>query len=101
LCAADLRRVRAAHHRTQFEAFLSLCKVTANGLDVTPEVERRCTIKCIHNAPSTFKEALFAMWATTTADQAHEILSKPDVKVTNQKDKEQQLRKLKMVRRRL
>ena len=34
------------------------------------------------------------MWANKSAAQAHGILVKPDVKVTNQSDKDQQLPKL-------
>ena len=34
------------------------------------------------------------MWATKTPVQAFELLSRPDVNVTNQSDKELQLRKL-------
>jgi hypothetical protein len=81
--------------QTQFEAYLSLRTVTANGLDVTPDAERRCVITCIHNAPASFSEALTGMWATKTADQAYDVLVKPDVRVTNQSDKDVQLPKLK------
>ena len=80
--------------QTQFEAFLSLRKVTANGLDYTPEEERRCTVVPIHNAPVEFVSALLNMWASKTALEAHTVLVKPDVKVTNQKDKDMQLPKL-------
>ena len=79
---------------TQFEAFLSFRKVTANGLDITPLSERRDAIKCIHNAPQEFSTALRNMWGDKTAEQAYAILEKPDVKVTNQKDKDVQLPKL-------
>ena len=80
---------------TQFEAFLSFRKVTANGLDSTPEGEQRDTIVCIHNADPEFgPPKLRKMWADKTAEQAYAILEKPDVKVTNQKDKDVQLPKL-------
>ena len=80
---------------TQFEAFLSFRKVTANGLDSTPEGEQRDTIVCIHNADSEFDPPkLRKMWGDKTAEQAYAILEKPDVKVTNQKDKDVQLPKL-------
>ena len=81
--------------QTQFEAYLSLRTVTANGLDLTPDAKRRCVIKCIHNAPTSFSEALVGMWATKTAAEAYDILVKPDVRVTNQSDKDVQLPKLK------
>ena len=80
---------------TQFEAFLSFNKVTANGLDSTPEGEQRDTIVCIHNADPEFgPPKLRKMWADKTAEQAYAILEKPDVKVTNKKDKDVQLPKL-------
>ena len=82
-------------NRTQFEAFLSLRKVTAKGLDQADETERRCVIKCIHNAPAALKDALTDEWGSKTANEAYDVLKQPDVKVTNQSDKEIQLPKLK------
>ena len=35
-----------------------------------------------------------AMWAQRSPQEAHDLLASPDVTVTNQKDKEQQLGKL-------
>jgi hypothetical protein len=81
--------------RTQFEAFLSLRKVTAKGLDQADKAERRCAIKCIHNAPVAFEDALTAEWGSKTTDEAYAVLKQPDVKVTNQSDKDIQLPKLK------
>jgi len=80
--------------QTQFEAFLSLRTVTANGLESTLEDERRCVIKGIHNAFDNIDKNIIDMWANKTAEEAHEILSKPDVTVTNQSDKDAQLPKL-------
>ena len=68
--------------------------MSAAGLDFAPPAARRCTIACIHNAPGSFSEALVGMWGQKTAEEAHDILVKPDVRVTNQKDKEVQLPKL-------
>ena len=73
-------------------------KVTTAGLvPCSSEVElhARCQIKCIHNASDATAQVLIDMWAQTTADTAYDILSKPDVSVTNQRDKEVQLPKLK------
>ena len=53
-------------------------------------MDRRST----DNAPAAFSEALIGMWAKKTASEAHDILVKPDVKVTNQSDKDVQLPKL-------
>ena len=41
-----------------------------------------------------FQDALTAEWSTKTADEAYEVLKQPDVKVTNQRDKDVQLPKL-------
>ena len=53
-------------------------------------------IICIHNADSEFDPPkLRKMWGDVTVDQAHTVLARPDVTVTNQKDKDMQLPKLK------
>ena len=81
---------------TQFEAFLSFRKITASGLGPTPLTERRDAIICIHNADSEFDPPkLRKMWGDVTVDEAHAVLASPDVTVTNQKDKDVQLPKLK------
>ena len=79
---------------TQFEAFLSMRKVTAAGLGFAEEAERRCSITLIHHAPQSMARALVEDWGNKTAQEAYEVLKRPDVKVTNQKDKEVQLPKL-------
>ena len=80
---------------TQFEAFLSFRKVTASGLGPTPLSERRDAIICIHNADLEFDPPkLRKMWGEKTADEAHAVLARPDVTVTNQRDKDVQLPKL-------
>jgi hypothetical protein len=80
--------------QTQFEAFLSMRKVTENGLETAPAAEQRCVIKCIHNAFPGIKDGIIDMWTGKTAQEAHAILAKPDVTVTNQSDKDVQLPKL-------
>ena len=80
---------------TQFEAFLSLRKVTVEGLSSTPEAERRCTVTCIKNAPKAFGAALIEEWEHKTSEEAYDILAQTDVKVTNSADKDVQLPKLK------
>ena len=92
LVLADLSYI--SRFWTQFEAFLSLRKVTKKGLEPAAEADRRCVIKCIHNAPSSFEGMIIGMWAGKTAEEAHDILAKPDVTVTNQSDKDVQLPKL-------
>ena len=64
------------------------------GLEPATPAERRCEVVPIVNANSIIAEGLYAIWATKTPAQAHEVLSKDDVMVTNQRDKETQLAKL-------
>jgi hypothetical protein len=60
------------------------------GSDV--QVLSRCTIKCIHNlAKETTGKGLVDLVATKTLEEMHDILEKPDVFVTNAKDKETML----------
>lgn len=97
--------LQCAHPARQFlhvalldavRGFPELPQGTANGLDSTSEEERRDTIICIHNAnPKYDPPKLRDMWGDKTAEQAYAILEKPDVKVTNLKDKNIQLPKLK------
>jgi hypothetical protein len=67
------------------------------GSDV--QVGSRCTIKCIHNAAKEttrmhLSYALVDLVATQTPEGMHGILKKPDVNVTNAKDKETILPKI-------
>jgi len=63
------------------------------GLDV--QVGSRCTIKCIHNAAKdTTSKGLVDLVATKTPVEIYGILEKPDVGVTNAKDKETMLPKI-------
>ena len=80
--------------RLQFEAWLSCQKATTKGLVGAPAAERRCTVRCIHNAEALLERQLFKMWGNMTAEGAYSVLSKPDVVVTNQSDKEAQLPKI-------
>ena len=67
---------------------------TANGLRPAGEDERRWTIVPIYNASEMFVRGLEDMWAKRTPAQAFEVLSQPDVTVTNASDKVVQLEKL-------
>ena len=63
------------------------------GSDV--KVGSRCTIKCIHNAAKdTTSKGLVDLVATKTPVEIYGILEKPDVGVTNAKDKETMLPKI-------
>jgi len=55
---------------------------------------RRWLARCIHNAPEKYVLMLEEMWSDKAPDEARAILSKPDVTVTSQKDKDVQLPKL-------
>jgi len=80
---------------TQYEAWLSMQTATATGLRPVTAEHLRATIACIHTATFDFQgKQLRQIWATKTPEQAHDMLSKPDVRVTNQRDKDVQLPKI-------
>jgi len=81
---------------TQFEAWTSFQEVNEKGvMRSASEANRRCEIICIHNANEYTKLGLIEMWSDKSPDEAHDILSREDVSVTNQKDKDLQLPKIK------
>ena len=84
---------------TQFESWMSMQYTTPSGLKsaVGTENERHHVV-CIQNAAEQselHEKMLIQSWATKTPQQAHAFLSKPDVTVTNQSDKDGQLPKIK------
>jgi hypothetical protein len=83
---------------TQFEAWLSMQFATPNGLKSAVGTKyARHHIVCIQNAADQselYTKALTDQWATKTPQQAFDFLSKPDVTVTNQSDKLNQLPKI-------
>ena len=79
---------------TQYEAWLSLQTSTVDGLRPATEAERRYEIAPIYNTNANMVDGLVAMWEGQTPQQAHDLLSQPDVTVTNQTDKDVQLPKL-------
>ena len=84
---------------TQFESWLSMQYATPSGLKSAVSTENvRHHIVCIQNAAAqaeSFTKLLVDQWAKKTPEQAHAFLSKPDVTVTNQGDKDGQLPKIK------
>jgi hypothetical protein len=59
------------------------------------EAKRRYTISCIHNATiETTAKGLVDLVSTKKPTEMYEILEKPDVNVTNAKDKEAMLPKI-------
>ena len=79
---------------TQFECWLSMQRAGRTGLEPAPQVERRCAIVPIHGADRGVADGLVRMWSTKTPMEAHAILGNPDVTVTNQRDKDVQLKKI-------
>lgn len=101
---------------TQFEAWLAFRRVSSKGLDrcapsngVMNMAEKatgidingdgsvggdRCEITTMYGAPASLRDSLVSEWKHVTLEEAHEKLSAPDVVVTNQGDKVQQLKKV-------
>ena len=80
---------------TQFEAWLAAREVRGKrGLDNARSGHARWTIALLYGCPPQSAAALVHEWARVTPDEAHAKLSKPDVSVTNQSDKVEQLNKL-------
>jgi hypothetical protein len=78
----------ASRFWTLTEAWCSMQTVTPEGLRPATDTESRCTIACIHNAKyETFGEGLLDLVSEKTPDAMHNILKKPDVSVTNARDK--------------
>ena len=81
--------------QTQFEAWLALQAGSSSGLMEAPAARQRWSVTCLHNASKGAEdEKLRQMWRSITPSQAYALLSKPDVTVTNQSDKEVQLQKI-------
>ena len=76
---------------TCMEAWLSMQMPSNDGLlPVTDPSKLRCTITCILNAkssPEMYKQALIDTWSKKTCYDVYDNLARPDVVVTNTKDK--------------
>jgi hypothetical protein len=79
---------------TLFEAWISMQMATVDGLVPAPREKRRCDIVPIHLASSVTASELETLVAGKSLDQVYAMLDSPDIQVTNQKDKGQQLAKL-------
>ena len=78
------------------EAWCSMQRPTKDGLRPATKGKERYTIACIHNASYEFAaKGLVAMIANQSSSDMHSILAAPDVNVTNMKDKERLLPKVK------
>ena len=77
---------------TLFEAWSSMMTATADGVRTAEASERRFTIRCIHNADNEFDQPkLVKLLSTKTPQEMYAILAKPDVVVTNDRDKDMML----------
>ena len=93
-CALTRSHTPCVAAQTQFEAWLSFQSVTSEGLVSRRSHARRNHVVTVHGAPAALAGALADEWSQCTPDEAHAKLSKPDVAVTNQRDKDEQLPKL-------
>jgi len=83
---------------TSYEVWLSLRTLTNDGLMSTPTDQRRTYILCTgaaSEAEATNTEAMIKMWSEKSPREAIEALGEDDIVVTNQSDKDQQLKILK------
>jgi len=79
-------------------SWLSLRTLTKDGLMSTPTDQRRTYILCTgaaSEAEATNTEAMIKMWSEKSPREAIEALGEDDIVVTNQSDKDQQLKILK------
>lgn len=67
---------------------------SSSGLVPASGANQRFTIALLHNASPTISQGLVALWSGKSAAEAHDILKRPDVSVTNQSDKTSQLAKI-------
>ena len=65
-----------------------------SGLVPARQESRRCSHVAINNADPRTGDLILKLWADKTVSQVVDILSKPDVTVTNQGDKDDQLEKI-------
>ena len=84
---------------TQFEAWLAMQACSSKGLRSEAASEgtgnsKRCVVVPIYGATKGMSQELRETRANKTPKEAHNILGKPDVMVTNQNDKNKQLRKI-------
>jgi len=82
------------HSWTMFEAWLSFQQFTEDGLKSAPPRVRRSTIKAVEKGAEHVGNALEKDWEDKTAAEAYKLLASDDIKVTNQGDKDTQLKKL-------
>ena len=72
---------------TLMESWCAMQKADAKGLRTAEPGEERYTITCIHNATQGTKDDLIEVLSRSNAKGMKRMLEKPDVQVTNAKDK--------------
>jgi len=72
---------------TLMEAWCSMMATTAEGVCAATEGQTRYTISTIHTANEHHKKALLELVGSNTPSQMHDVLAKPDIQLTNAKDK--------------
>ena len=69
-------------------------QVSSTGLRSATAAERRYSITTLHTASAKIEDALVELIQKKAPQDMHAILAKPDVQLTNQKDKEAMLPKM-------
>ena len=94
-CVRVLLDADGSRFWTQFEAYLSLQNLSSDGFRQANEDERRYTAKNLHGCTEQMLHEFIKQCTTwRTPQQALAHLRLPECKVTNMKDKEEQLEKL-------
>jgi len=77
---------------TQFEAWLSMQVLSKDGLKgAVGAKQTRCIVRTIHNAVAATETQLRTSWENASPEDVEIALNRPDVAVTNKKDKRVQL----------
>ena len=87
-------RLCAPRSRTQFECWLAFQRVTLDGLTPAKDDVTRCELMPVLNGDQVFCDALKKMWQGKSPQEAHAVLKREDIDVTNKMDKELCLPKL-------
>lgn len=83
---------------TSYEFFLSTREIEHSGELVQAASNSRTKIVCMGAVDDVIREPMLKTWSSCSLEQAHAKLAKVDIVVTNQTDKEQQLKVLTRLR---
>ena len=73
---------------------MSMQHGSSGGMSAVHTSDSRYSVIPMHNASNELADVLRRMWSGKTPAEAHEVLARPDVLVTNQSDKTLQLGKI-------